>query len=95
MKLYHKCIKTCPKVATIEVATGGVLSKKTFLTNSQISLRHYHMCFPVNFAKFSRTPILKNICDRLHPVSRVHEKIRSIEISKINSHVYHSYIFIC
>ena len=56
------------------------------------------MCFPVNFAKFSRTPILKNICDRLllplHPVSRVHEKIRSIEVSKINSHVYHSYIFI-
>ena len=24
-----------------------------------------HMCFPVNIAEFSRTTILKNICERL------------------------------
>ena len=24
-----------------------------------------HSCFPVNIAKFLRTPILKNICERL------------------------------
>ena len=27
--------------------------------------RPHHKCFPGNFAKFSRTPILKNICKRL------------------------------
>ena len=27
--------------------------------------RLWHRCFPVNFAKLLRTPILKNICERL------------------------------
>ena len=27
--------------------------------------RHQHRCFPVKFAKVLRTPILKNICERL------------------------------
>ena len=27
--------------------------------------RLWHRCFPVNFAKFLRTPISKNICERL------------------------------
>ena len=30
-----------------------------------IKIRLQHRCFPVNFAKFLRTPILKNICERL------------------------------
>ena len=27
--------------------------------------RLQHICFPINFAKFLRTPILENICERL------------------------------
>ena len=30
-----------------------------------IKKRLQHRCFPVNIAKFLRTPILKNICERL------------------------------
>ena len=30
-----------------------------------IKRRFQRMCFPVNIAKFLRTPILKNICERL------------------------------
>ena len=30
-----------------------------------IKKRLQHMCFPVNIMKFSRTPILKNICEQL------------------------------
>ena len=30
-----------------------------------IKRRQQHGCFPVNFAKFFRTPILKNLCKRL------------------------------
>ena len=30
-----------------------------------IKKRLQHRCFPVNFAKFLRTPILRNICERL------------------------------
>ena len=29
-----------------------------------IKKRHQRRCFPVKFAKFLRTPILKNICER-------------------------------
>ena len=29
-----------------------------------IKRRLQHRCFPVNFAKFLRTPILKNVCER-------------------------------
>ena len=31
-----------------------------------IKKRLQHRCFPVNIAKFLRTPILKNICKQLH-----------------------------
>ena len=27
--------------------------------------RHQHLCFPVNILKFLKTPILKNICEKL------------------------------
>ena len=32
---------------------------------SFIKKRHQHMCFLVNTAKLLRTPILKNLCERL------------------------------
>ena len=46
---------------------------KSFLKVSQISqenmleslFNNIHRCFPVKFAKFSRSPIVKNICERL------------------------------
>ena len=38
-------------------------SYRVFLTF--ITKRLQHWCFPVNIAKFLRTPILKNICERL------------------------------
>ena len=43
------------------------LSKKVAGLNpcNFIKKRLQHICFPVNIAKFLRTPILKNICDRL------------------------------
>ena len=28
-------------------------------------MRFQHRCFPVNIVKFLRTPVLKNICDRM------------------------------
>ena len=44
--------------------------KKLFLKSSEISQKTarvgvQHWCFPVKFAKFLRTSILKNICERL------------------------------
>ena len=35
------------------------------LIKSFMKKRLQHRCFPVNIAKFLRTPILKNICERL------------------------------
>ena len=61
-----------------EAATGGVLLKKMFLKISQNSKENtcasvsflikkglWHRCFPVNFAKYLRTPFLKNTSGRL------------------------------
>ena len=45
-----------------KTATGGVLSKKAC---NVIKKRLQHRCFPVNIAKFSRAPILKNIRKQL------------------------------
>ena len=39
----------------------GALRPATLLKRLQ------HRCFPVDFAKFLRTPIVKNICERLLP----------------------------
>ena len=38
---------------------------------SFIKKRLQHRCFPVNFAKFLRTPILKNICKQLSFVRKI------------------------
>ena len=59
-----------------EAATAGVLWKKPLLKVFAIftgklqacnffKKRLQHWCFPLNIAKFLRTPILKNICWRL------------------------------
>ena len=48
----------------IEAATEGVLRKKVKTCNF-IKKRSQHRCFPVKFKKFLRTPILKNIFERL------------------------------
>ena len=64
----------------IEAATRGVLYKKVFLEISQnsqkntcarvspatlLKKRPQHRCFPVNFAKFLRTPFSQNTSGRL------------------------------
>ena len=36
----------------------------------KVTLRLQQRCFPVNIAKFLRTPIFKNICERLLLVSK-------------------------
>ena len=38
---------------------------QTWRSLNFINKRLYHKCFPVNIAKILRTPILKNICERL------------------------------
>ena len=48
------------------IFTGIYLCWSLFLkTCNFIKKRLQHKCFPVNIAKFSRTPILKNNCKRL------------------------------
>ena len=51
----------------LEGITGGVLSKKTVLKNlGKFTGKHIQQRgFPVKFPKFLKTPILKNICERL------------------------------
>ena len=61
-------------------ATRDIPQEKLFIKISQYSLGYtcvgvydltlfrkklQHRCFPVNIAKFLRTPVLKNICKRL------------------------------
>ena len=63
-------IKTKDECA-VEATTEGFLCKKMFLKISQYSQKNIcvgvslHRCFPMEFAKFLRTPILKNICEQL------------------------------
>ena len=53
----------------VAIFTAIDLCWSLFLIKSQawdfIEKRLQHRCFPVNIAKFLRTPILKNICERL------------------------------
>ena len=61
--------------ALTEAATRGVLLKKVFLTllkkrilscpATLLKKRILHRCFPVNFAKFLRTPFSQNTSERL------------------------------
>ena len=43
----------------------GALYNLTTFTGKHVCLRLQHTPFPVNLAKFLRTPILKTICERL------------------------------
>ena len=55
-------------VLTTEAATGRAkkaIQNFTLFTGKHVCWRLQHTCFPVNIAKFLRTPILKNICERL------------------------------
>ena len=56
----------------LTIITGKHLCWSLFLNKNAglqswnfIKKRFQHRCFPVNIAKFSRTPVLKNICERL------------------------------
>ena len=78
---------------TTEAATGGDLPKKMFLKISQnsqentyVSLflnrvagqRLWHRYFPVNFAKFLRTPFLQNTSGRLLLTLKGHVYIKNM-----------------
>ena len=62
-------------ISILQKQPPEVLCKKVFLKISQISQenicvvvslkRLQHRCFPVKFAKFLKTPVLRNICERL------------------------------
>ena len=58
-------------VKNFAIFTGKHLRWSHFLIKRLhfIKKRLQHRCFPVNIAKFSRTPILKNICERLPLIS--------------------------
>ena len=63
-KLFFKILQYSKKTA--------VLQSRLFLINTDfraaatlIKKRLQHRCFPANIAKFLRTAILKNICERL------------------------------
>ena len=43
----------------------SIFKKVAGLQGNYIKRRMQHRCFPVNNAKFLRTPILKNICIKL------------------------------
>ena len=43
----------------------GVLKNVTNFTEKHLCWKLQHRCFPVKFAKFLRTSILKNVCERL------------------------------
>ena len=44
----------------------ATFTRKHLKASNFIKKRLQHKCFPVNAAKFLRTPILKNICERQH-----------------------------
>ena len=53
------------KMEWIEAATGEFLSKTRPQVCNFIKKRLQRRCFPVNIGKLLRTPVLKNICERL------------------------------
>ena len=70
--IYHHIIKKNNKIS--EKYNEQVFYKKAVLKNFSIfslqfcnfiKKRLQHGCFPMNIAKFLRTPVLKNICERL------------------------------
>ena len=68
--MYHKQPPGSLKKAVLEnfaVFTGNCLYWCLFQAQACNFIKKIlqHRCFPVNIAKFLRSPILKNICERL------------------------------
>ena len=59
LQIFKNSSSSCPKL------------KKTC---NFIKKRLQHRCFPVNIAKLFRTPILKNLCERLLPATASYSK---------------------
>ena len=68
-KIRKQC--KCPETATRVVLKKDVLKNFTIFIGKHLRWGFFlvklfqHRCFPVNIAKFLRTLILKNICERL------------------------------
>ena len=69
-KIRKQC--KCPETATRVVLKKVALKNFTIFTGKHlrwglflVKLFQHRCCFPVNIAKFLRTLILKNICERL------------------------------
>ena len=64
---YKKTITKNFKIFTEEtcVVASFLIKNPGLQLCNFIKTRLQHRCFPVNIAKFLKTPILKNICERL------------------------------
>ena len=61
-KLFLKTLQFYRKTPVVE----SLFNKVTGILASNLNKKRlHHRCFPVKFTKFLRTPILKNICERL------------------------------
>ena len=76
VELHRSSHRRCPKTKGVLIIFGKFtakhLSQKLFFNKvaglRPVTLwigRQWYRCFPMNFAKLLRTPILKNICERL------------------------------
>ena len=68
----RRCFMKKGALKNFKICTGNCLCKSLFLNKvtglssaTLLKKRLWHKCFPENFAKLIRTPILKKICDRL------------------------------
>ena len=61
---HQRCSMKNAVLKNFAILTGKHLCWSFFITKF-IKNRLQHMCFPVNIAKFLRTPILRNICKLL------------------------------
>ena len=56
-----------------------------------------HLCFPMKFAKFLRTPVLKNICERLllfvSPQNTITNSGREFGLDKTSAECNGKYFF--
>ena len=78
-----QCVICNQKKKMTKAVTGSVLWKKVLLKISQacnLIKRLQHRCFPVNFAKFLRTPIMQNICKQLLLKWKTHRWVGIIQV---------------
>ena len=69
---HRRCSRTKDVLIIVAKFTGKHLPQTLFFNKiaslrpaTLLNERHWYRCFPMNFAKLLRTPILKNVCDRL------------------------------